>query len=257
VSAGAIELNGSTLYTGEPPAAIPAGTVVTLISNSTGKAVSGTFAGLPQGATEDGYRISYDGGTSRQDVTLTVVRPITIASPAHASPNIVLGNSTALTSLGTTSSGQSGLTYHWAVVASPPGAPKPTLSANGIAAARRVVATFGKAGYYRFRCTISDGEGDTAASDVSVEVKQTATALRIEPHGTHIAENATLQYKGTVLDQFNHPMRTAHALTFLVATGPGSITPTGLFSATSIAGQVEIELEADDLTGTVGLQVIS
>jgi hypothetical protein len=37
-----------------------------------------------------------------------------------------------------------------------------------------------------------------------------------------------------------------------VEGGPGSISPTGLFSATSIAGPVTIELEADDLTGTVG-----
>jgi hypothetical protein len=54
-----------------------------------------------------------------------------------------------------------------------------------------------------------------------------------------------------VLDQFNHPMWTPQPLTFLVAAGSGSITPTGLFSATSIAGPVTIELEADGLTSTV------
>jgi hypothetical protein len=238
----------------------PYGSVYTVIKNETGHA-AGQIFGLPEGSTfttSQGitYRISYHGGASGEDVTLTILPPkVSAVSPAHASPNTVAEASTVLTALGDTPVGASGLTYRWAVVASPPGARAPRFSANGTSAARRSVVTFSKAGYYRLRCTISYGQGDTAATDVSIRVQQTATSLRIEPHNAKVAEDGALQFAGTVLDQFNHPMRTAQTLMFVVESGPGSITPTGLFSATSITGQVEIELEADDLTGTVSAVV--
>jgi flagellar biosynthesis/type III secretory pathway ATPase len=118
-----------------------------------------------------------------------------------------------------------------------------------------VIATFGQEGHYRLRCTIINANGDSAATDVSVEVQQTAMSLKVEPHRVRIAIDATEQFTGTVLDQFGHPMQTPQTLTYVVVSGAGSISSTGLFSATSIAGPVTIEVEADDLTSTVGAVV--
>ncbi|HEV3310503.1 MAG TPA: PKD domain-containing protein, partial [Chloroflexota bacterium] len=63
-----------TFATGFTPSA---GTVFDIIQNTGGSPVSGTFNGLPEGGvfTSDGVslQISYVGGTSGQDVTLTVV----------------------------------------------------------------------------------------------------------------------------------------------------------------------------------------
>jgi hypothetical protein len=151
--------------------------------------------------------------------------------------------------------GAAGLRYTWTAIHLPAGAKVPRFSHNGINAAQDVVATFSKAGGYILRCEAKNAAGNAATTDISVTVTQTATALKIEPHDAHIAENSTLQYTGAVLDQFNHPMRSAQALSFLVASGPGSITSGGQFSAGSIAGRVEIELESDDLTAMVGAVV--
>jgi hypothetical protein len=87
---GTVNLGGATigaelwaiLGTGFAP---PFGTIFTIIDNDGTDAVSGTFAGLPQGATFTtgglGFRISYVGGTGN-DVTLTRVAPVPLASLA-------------------------------------------------------------------------------------------------------------------------------------------------------------------------------
>jgi autotransporter-associated beta strand protein len=255
ISSGVIDVNGCTLYTGQAPNSLATGATVTLVSNSTGVPVSGTFVGLPQGSVEDGYRINYAGGANHQDVTLTVVRPITVASAAHASPNTVTGNTTTLSALGTTSTGSSGLTYHWGVVSSPAGAPKVKFSGNGTAAASHVVATFGKAGYYRLHCTISDGVGDSAATDVSVRVVQTATRLRLSPLHATVAKGKSITIHATELDQFGHPLTDQASPTFSVANGDNTInSTTGLFTATTF-GSALIQVEDADLSATLGLQV--
>ena len=73
-----INLTGSTLAFSLQGNATPAiGDVITLISNQTGNAITGTFNGLPEGATAAfggvNYQVSYIGGSSGHDVTLTVV----------------------------------------------------------------------------------------------------------------------------------------------------------------------------------------
>ena len=100
------------------------------------------------------------------------------------------------------------------------------------------------------RSEVKNAAGNAATTDITVTVSQTATSLRIEPHDARIAPNATLQFTGAVLDQFNHPLP-GQSLTFRLSSGAGSISPTGLFSASAVAGPVTIELEADDLLGTV------
>jgi autotransporter-associated beta strand protein len=147
--------------------------------------------------------------------------------------------------------GAAGLRYTWTAIHLPGGAKVPTFSHNGINAAQDVLAEFTKAGGYILRCETKNAAGNAATTDISVIVSQTATAMRIEPHHAHTAENSTLQYRATVRDQFNHLMRTDQTIAFRIASGVGSISPAGLFSAGSIAGPVEIEVESDGLATTV------
>jgi hypothetical protein len=89
---GTVNLGGATLSI---PASttIAADTVLTIIDNQTARPVSGTFAGLPEGAvvsidTQD-YRISYVGGTGN-DVTLTALQTDDIVVSVNGNNEVVL-----------------------------------------------------------------------------------------------------------------------------------------------------------------------
>src|SRR5207249_4155505 len=99
--------------------------------------------------------------------------PPTVASAASANPNPVTGTTTALSVLGADDTGESSLTYTWALLSGPPGAPNPTFSANGSNAAKNSTATFSQAGTYTFQVTLTDPAGLTATSSVTVSVNQT------------------------------------------------------------------------------------
>ena len=89
---GAVTISNSTLNLTVGNGYTPVtGTVFDIIQNTGGSAVTGQFNNLPQGAvmTVSGisFRISYQGGTSTQDVTLTVVTltgPTISGTPASA-----------------------------------------------------------------------------------------------------------------------------------------------------------------------------
>jgi hypothetical protein len=264
VNGGTITLTGANLFAGMPPSPVPPGTVFTVISNLEANPIVGTFAGLPEGATLDNgaYAISYLGGPRGHDVTLTVLPYITVTTRGHASPNIIAGNSTNL-SVAAQVAGNP-LAYRWATVTAPPGARRPRFSANGTSASDRVTVTFKKAGYYRFRCTITDSTGHSVASDVSVEVKQTATKLRLSPIHTTVAIGKTVTLHATEIDQFGHPLADQGEPTFSVvapSTGSGhasqdTINPaTGVFTAGTF-GSALIQVEDGDLWASLRVQVV-
>jgi uncharacterized repeat protein (TIGR03803 family) len=231
-----------------------------IIGNASASTTTLTLAGLSASQNGTEYRAVFAnslGSVASNPATLNVVPALTIVSRVHASPNVVASTSTVLTTLASTARRQSGLTYRWSVVASPPGAPKPTFSANGNANAMRAVATFHKAGYYRFRCSISDGKGDSAASDVSVEVKQTATSLRLSPHNAAVPLGHSITIQAKEYDQFGHPLADQTAPAFAVVSGNDTINPTtGVFTADTF-GSALIQVEDADLSATLGLQVIA
>jgi uncharacterized repeat protein (TIGR03803 family) len=240
------------------------GTAISTAQTLTDGAASFNDTTLPIGSNS--ITASYSGDANFASATtasalIATVRP----APTGTTPTITSattsasthGYTVAATVIGADAGpgGAAALKYSWTAIHLPSGAKMPTFNLNGTNAAKNVIARFSKDGGYILQCEVKNAAGNAATADVLVTVSQKATSLRIEPHDAHIAEDATLQYAGTVLDQFNHPMRTPQTLTFLVASGPGSINSTGLFSATSIAGPVTIELEADDLTGEASVAV--
>jgi hypothetical protein len=77
VNAGSIDLGGATLAVYEVQSTQSDSDSLTLIQNNTGAPVNGTFAGLPEGSVVTSiyrnYILSYEGGASGHDVTLTAV----------------------------------------------------------------------------------------------------------------------------------------------------------------------------------------
>ena len=104
-----------------------------------------------------------------------------IATPAGATPNPVVGITTNLTVLATDPAGASVLTYTWATTGTPP-APV-SFSVNGTNAASSTLATFTKVGTYAFQVTAQDPGGLTATSSVTVVVASLGGAPAVGDSG--------------------------------------------------------------------------
>ena len=73
------------------------------------------------------------------------------------------------------------LIYQWSVLTKPGGAADPVFSPNGGNSAASSTVTFQQAGIYDLRVTVSDADGLSASSDVTVTVEQTAASVEIAP----------------------------------------------------------------------------
>jgi hypothetical protein len=209
-----------------------------------------------------GFTASTGDHASTQDITSwdfsgSPLSPPTIVNEPSAKPNPVTGTSTDLDVLGGDDAGESSLIYTWSLVSKPGGAADPKFSSNGTNGAKSITAQFFKAGDYVFRCTITDAVGGSVSGDVTVTVQQTASALRMNPHAQKVKHGETIQFRTTVLDQFNQTMVTQPKVTYFIASGEGTIDPdTGLFTASgNIRGHVDVGARAAGLSGKVGVTV--
>jgi plastocyanin len=232
-------------------------TFADVTSNASATTQTLTVTDLPPSQNGTKYRAVFTNslGTTASDVVKLSVVPLAIVSPSHASPSYVTGTSTALSALGDASSGEAGLIYTWSNIRAPAGAASPSFSANKSNAARHTVVTFHRDGRYRFRCTISDGDGHTVSTDVQVEVGQNETSLRLMPHHATVRIGQAITFTAAQYDQFGHPMGGREDFNFSVLSGPGKIGASGIFSSAS-PGAVLIEAGDGELSGTVGVQVI-
>ena len=102
----------------------------------------------------------------------------TVAAPAIATPNAIAGSTTSLSVLGADiATGEGSLMYRWAATALPSGAAAPMFSDNGTNTAKNTTVTFSMAGTYGFTVTITDPDGLSTTSSVSVTVNQTLTRI--------------------------------------------------------------------------------
>jgi hypothetical protein len=164
-----------------------------------------------------------------------------VATAAAANPNPVTGtttpvNGTNLTVQGIEGGSEAGLTYTWATTV-PPGATPPSFSINGTAAANDTTATFSAAGTYVFTVAITDQNGLTGYSSVTVAVDQTVTSIAVSPNPVTVNVGATQQFTVVAFDQFGTKLTTEPAYTATWTTTVGSINPlTGLFTAPASVG---------------------
>ena len=175
--------------------------------------------------------------------------PPTVATAASASPSPVTGTTTGLSVLGADDLGESNLTYTWA--ASGPAAV--TFSANGTNAAKNTVAAFTQAGVYSFTVTLTDSQGASVTSSVSVTVNQTLTAIAVSPAAVTLAPGATQQFAAAASDQFGQAMSFAPLWS---VTGGGSVSSSGLFTAgAATGGPFTLTAGSGAVSGTAGVTV--
>lgn len=181
-------------------------------------------------------------------------RAPTIPAAAAASPGIVTGTTAAMSALGADDHGEANLTYTWSMLSGPEGAPAPTFDAGGTNAAKYATATFSRPGTYVLRVTARDASGLTAASDVTVQVQATPTAIVITPASPRVMAGQTLRLSATVLDQFGQPLSPAPRAYWTAAAG--TVADDGTFTAPAQAGIVLVQAATETLSQDLTVQVI-
>jgi hypothetical protein len=140
--------------------------------------VGGTTFTDPTGANGTTYRYfvrrvnaggeSSDSNEAVATPSAPADQPPTIAAPAAAAQNPVVGTSVGLGVLGADDAGEANLLYTWAVLGTPPAAV--SFSDNGTNTAKNSTATFTAAGTYDLAVTVRDAAGQSVQSSVSVTV---------------------------------------------------------------------------------------
>jgi hypothetical protein len=180
-------------------------------------------------------------------------QPPTVAVASSASPSTVTGTSTNLSVLGADDLGAANLTYTWATTGTPPTAV--TFSANGTNAAQNTTASFRSAGSYTLQVTITDSQGLSITSSVSVTAIQTPSQTTVTPSTATLVCGNTQSFAATVLDQFGNPLSAQPSVTWAV-TGGGTInSASGLFTSTTVGGPFTITATAANVQGTAAVMV--
>ncbi|MBA2676947.1 MAG: hypothetical protein H0U76_00900 [Ktedonobacteraceae bacterium] len=199
-------------------------------------------------------------GVSKQIVPTSVLSlpvdqgSVGIATIGSANPAVVVGTTTALTVLGSSTDGEAGLVYSWAAVSAPPD--QVFFSANGSNAAKSTLATFRKAGRYVLEVSIMDGNGHRAVSDVAVSVIQTPTSVLVSPVTTTLAVGAQRLFQAIATDQFANPLLIPPQ--FIWTSTGGMVTPDGQFRAGPALGSAfEVRASALGLHGTASLTIVN
>jgi len=203
-------------------------------STGTARYYTHTYGALP--ATFSTSPDKFDGHFSLY-ATLTADGgnpPPTVASPAVASPSPVAANTSGLSVLGASASGEASLAYTWATTGTPPAAV--SFSINGTNAAKNTVVTFVKAGSYVLQATIKDAANQTVTSGVTVLVSQTLTSVAVTPASASVSVNGTQQFTANGTDQFGQILSPAPTLTWAVTGGGTMNASAGLFTAGATTG---------------------
>jgi hypothetical protein len=204
-ASGTISLGNSTLVVNVPTPLPASGNVHSIIRNSGSSPVNGTFAGLPEGAAfvSGGYafRISYHGGNSGKDVTLTVGAPPTQTSLSSLPNPSFVGQPVTLTATVTTLAGFSpaggGVTFYDG--ANTIGTATADNSGNAsITTSTLTLGTHSLSATYAGNASVA-GSTSPVVSHV-VAITSTETTLTVSPTPSHETEpvilTATVQASG-------------------------------------------------------------
>jgi hypothetical protein len=205
---------------------------------------SGTISYTPEsnynGSDAFTYSISDGHGGSATASVAVSVTPVndapTVVQSATASSTTITGRTVTLTALGADvdASGEAGLTYTWTQLSGPTGV---AFSANGTNAAKATIATFTQAGSYAFQVTIADLNGAAVAGgSVNVTVVRTLTTVRVTPATASVPVRGTVQLSARAYDQWDLALSTQPSFTWSIASGGGTVSTTGLFTASSSTG---------------------
>jgi hypothetical protein len=208
----------------------------------TGSAIQTATITLPTGIPTGTFSVSVvTNGVASASVPVTIAATAqdtgpTVTTAAYAGASPVTSTSTTLSVGASDPDGASSLTYTWTTTSAPSKQPLPSFSINGTTAAATTTATFHLAGTYTFKVTITDNIGLSTTSSVTVVVSQSDTQVKVSAASTTPALGGTDQFSAVSLDQFGNKLTSQpSSYTWSVASGPGSISSSGLFTVPSSA----------------------
>ena len=156
--------------------------------------------------------------------------PIVVV-PATAAANLVIGKATRLGVRASDSTGAASLLYTWSTVSSPAGVAPPAFTVNGTNGAQTTAVIFHAAGTYRFRVTITDKNGLSTTSAVTIRVKQSLTSIQVTPSTATVQRSQADPLTARAFDQFGTAMLIQPIFTWYVANFVGSVSSTGMYTA--------------------------
>jgi len=124
--------------------------------------------------------------------------------------------------------GNAALTYTW--TATGPG--QVFFLPNGTTNAASTTIDFEQLGDYQINVTVTDASGLSTTSTAYVRVEATPFAVRISPSSASLGVGGTQQFTAVLLDQFGNTMDSSAATFTWTATGGGTVSSSGLFTAT-------------------------
>ena len=124
--------------------------------------------------------------------------------------------------------GAANLTYTWAATGPAPVFFMP----NGTGAASSSQANFEATGDYQVSVTVADAGGLSASGTVHVRVEPSASAVRVSPASVSLPVGASQQFAASLLDQFGGAITNQSPAFTWTATGGGTVSSSGLFTAT-------------------------
>ena len=166
---------------------------------------------------------------------------------------IVRGQDTGLSVAASDDGGEAALTYTWSG-SHPAGVPV-SFTSNGGNDSKNTVALFEATGDYVLTVTVQDSQGLAVSSRVNVRVLQTASAVSISPTVASLTIGGQQAFSAILQDQFGQPMGNQPSAFTWAASGGGSISSAGLFTAASAGGPYVISATSDDLSGIAAVTI--
>lgn len=166
---------------------------------------------------------------------------------------IVRAATVGLSVAATDDAGEENLTYAWSVASGP--AVPVAFSVNGHNSAKNTEAEFGAPGDYQIRVTVTDAFGLSSTGTVHVRVLQSASGLLVEPVNTSVVVGSERAFGATLIDQFSDPMNPQPASFDWSVSGGGSISPEGLFTATTAGGPYVVIAASGSFSNTAAVTV--
>lgn len=176
----------------------------------------------------------------------------TVTDPDSTVYQIIRGTETNLSATATDDGGEPALTYTWSVSSGPAAV---VFTPNATNTAKTATASFQTAGDYRISVSVSDAQGLTVTSAVDVRVLQTADGILVSPGTATLPVGSTQAFSATLLDQFGAPMATQPGSFNWSVNSGGTISSTGVFTATSAGGPYVVTASSGGFSGIANVTV--
>lgn len=92
-------------------------------------------------------------------------------------------------------------------------------------------------------------------SDVTVTVEQTLTSIKLAPSSARLKPGATEQFTAAGYDQFGALLAIQPSFTWSLASGSGTISSTGLYTAPKTKSAATIEASSGSISHTAKISV--